>query len=249
MGRLAGKVALISGGARGLGESHARRFVAEGARVVIGDVLVDEGRALADDLGDAALFVELDVTDAQSWAGAVQATTDAFDTPTVLVNNAGIQNGGLIGSYDLADWDRIVAINLTGSFLGCRAVADPMIAAGKGGSIVNTSSISGFLGSVGTHGYSATKFAIRGLTKSVAVELAPHRIRCNSIHPAQVRTPMAEGIPEDFLQTPLGRAADATEVTNLALFLASDESSYCTGGEYLVDGGLTSTVPYNLPTG
>lgn len=248
MGRLDGKVALISGGSRGLGESHARRFVAEGARVVIGDVLVDDGRALADDLGDAALFVELDVTDAQSWAGAVQTTIDAFGTPTVLVNNAGIQNGGLIGSFPLQEWDRIVAINLTGTFLGCRAVADPMIANGKGGSIINTSSISGILGSVGTHGYSATKFAVRGLTKSVAVELAPHNIRCNSIHPAQVRTPMAEGIPENFLQTPLGRAADATEVTNLVLFLASDESSYCTGGEYLVDGGLTSTVPYNLPS-
>ncbi|GAB09814.1 3-alpha-(or 20-beta)-hydroxysteroid dehydrogenase [Gordonia araii NBRC 100433] len=248
MGRLDGKVALISGGARGLGASHARRFVDEGASVVIGDILVEEGKALADELGAAAAFAELDVTDADSWARAVEQTTERFGTPTILVNNAGIQNGGLIGSFDLGEWDRIVAINLTGSFLGCRAVADPMIAAGNGGSIINTSSISGFLGSVGTHGYSATKFAIRGLTKSVAVELAPHNIRCNSIHPAQARTDMAAGIPEDFLQTPLGRAADPAEITNVVLFLASDESSYCTGAEYLVDGGLTSTVPYNLPT-
>lgn len=247
MGRLKNKIALISGGSRGLGASHARRFVAEGARVMIGDVLVDEGRALAAELGDAAAFIELDVTDADAWQRAVDATTDAFGTPNVLVNNAGIQNGGLIGSFDLGDWDRIVAINLTGTFLGCRAVADPMIAASQGGSIINTSSISGILGSVGTHGYTATKFAIRGLTKSVAVELAPHNIRCNSIHPAQARTDMAAGIPETFLQTPLGRAADPAEVTNVALFLASDESSYCTGSEFLIDGGLTATIPLNLP--
>ncbi|QKT05879.1 SDR family oxidoreductase [Gordonia sp. X0973] len=248
MGRLDGKVAIISGGARGLGASHARRFVEEGARVVVGDILVDEGLALAAELGDAVEFTELDVTSADSWAKTVATTTDKFGTPTVLVNNAGIQNGGLIGSFDLGEWDRIVAINLTGTFLGCRAVADPMIAAGNGGSIVNTSSISGMLGSVGTHGYCATKFAIRGLTKSVAVELAPHNIRCNSIHPAQARTDMAAGIPETFLQTPLGRAADPAEITNLVLFLASDESSYCTGGEYPVDGGLTATVPFNAPS-
>ncbi len=247
MGRLENKIALISGGSRGLGASHARRFVAEGARVVIGDVLVDEGRALADELGDAAVFVDLDVTSADAWQRAVSTAAEAFGTPNVLVNNAGIQNGGLIGSFDLGDWDRIVAINLTGSFLGCRAVADPMIAAGNGGSIINTSSISGIVGSIGTHGYTATKFAIRGLTKSVAVELAPHNIRCNSIHPAQVRTDMAAGIPENLLQTPLGRAADPAEVTNLVLFLASDESSYCTGAEFLVDGGLTATTPLNLP--
>lgn len=247
MGRLDGKVAIISGGARGLGASHARRFVEEGARVVVGDILVDEGLALAAELGDAVEFTELDVTSADSWAKTVATTTEKFGTPTVLVNNAGIQNGGLIGSFDLGEWDRIVAINLTGTFLGCRAVADPMIAAGNGGSIVNTSSISGMLGSVGTHGYCATKFAIRGLTKSVAVELAPHNIRCNSIHPAQARTDMAAGIPETFLQTPLGRAADPAEITNLVLFLASDESSYCTGGEYPVDGGLTATVPFNAP--
>ncbi|MFT4200436.1 glucose 1-dehydrogenase [Gordonia sp. (in: high G+C Gram-positive bacteria)] len=247
-GRLDGKIALISGGSRGIGASHARRFVAEGAKVVVGDVLVDEGRALAKELGDDALFVELDVTDPASWSAAVEATTSRFGTPTVLVNNAGIQNGGLIGSFDLDEWNKIVAINLNGTFLGCRAVADPMIANGKGGSIINTSSISGILGSVGTHGYSATKFAVRGLTKSVAVELAPHNIRCNSIHPAQVRTDMAAGIPEDFLQTPLGRAADPAEITNVVLFLASDESSYCTASEFLIDGGLTSTVPYNMPS-
>lgn len=242
--RVAGKVALISGGARGLGESHARALVAEGAQVVIGDVLDREGEALADELGDSAFYVHLDVTDAAQWESAVEVTIGTFDTPTILVNNAGIQNGGLIGSFPLDEWQKILDINLTGTFLGCRAVADPMIAAGNGGSIINTSSIQGMRGAVGTHGYTATKFAVRGLTKSVAMELAPHKIRCNSIHPAQVRTEMTKGIPEDLLLTALGRAADPAEVSAMMLFLASDESSYCTGAEYLVDGGLTAGVPF-----
>lgn len=221
-------------------------MVAEGASVMIGDILADAGHALADELGDRAAFIGLDVTDPDQWAAAVTATADRFGAVTVLVNNAGIQEGGLIGSYPLESWNRALDINLTGTFLGCRAVADP-IAAGVGGAIVNTSSIQGRLGAIGVHAYAATKFAVRGLTKSVAVELAPHRIRVNAILPGQIRTDMTRGIPEDLLQTPLGRAADPAEVSALVVFLASDESSFCTGADYAVDGGLTATTPINLP--
>ncbi|MFC9895316.1 glucose 1-dehydrogenase [Nocardia sp. NPDC127579] len=243
MGRLTGKVALISGGARGMGAAHARAMVAHDARVVIGDILDDDGEALAKELGDSAVYVSLDVREKQPWVDAVAEAVRRFGALNVLVNNAGIANGNLITDFELAEWQRIVDINLTGTFLGIQAAVPPMIDAG-GGSIINISSVEGMRGSPGLHGYTATKFAVRGLTKSTALELAPHNIRVNSVHPGLISTPMTEGIPADFLQIPMARAADPAEVANLITFLASDESSYSTGAEFVIDGGLTVGIPH-----
>jgi 3alpha(or 20beta)-hydroxysteroid dehydrogenase len=243
MGRVDGKVALISGGARGMGASHARLLAAHGAAVVIGDILDDEGAALADELGAAARFVHLDVTRPQDWNGAAARAVGDFGKLDVLVNNAGIVNGSALQKFDLRQWQRIVDVNLTGTFLGMQVAADPMIAAG-GGSIINVSSIEGLRGTPWAHGYVATKWAVRGLAKSVAMELAPHNIRVNSIHPGLIRTPMTANIPEDLITIPLGRAADPIEVSNFVLFLASEESSYATGAEFVMDGGTVAGVPH-----
>ncbi|NKQ51782.1 glucose 1-dehydrogenase [Amycolatopsis sp. K13G38] len=243
MGRVEGKVAVITGGARGMGASHARLLVAEGARVVIGDILDDEGEKLAAELGDAARYIHLDVTRPDQWAQAVELATGEFGKLDVLVNNAGIVNGSTIQKFDLARWQKIIDVNLTGTFLGIQAVADAMIAAG-GGSIMNVSSVEGLRGSPWVHGYVATKWAVRGLAKSVALELAPHNIRVNSIHPGLIRTPMTANIPDDMVKAPLGRAADPIEVSTFVLFLASDESSYATGSEFVMDGGLVADVPH-----
>ncbi|MGW6121850.1 glucose 1-dehydrogenase [Nocardia sp. NPDC055165] len=243
MGRLAGKVAVISGGARGMGAAHARRFVAEGASVVIGDVLDDEGATVAKELGDAVAYRHLDVREPEQWVGIVAAAVEEFGGLHVLVNNAGIVNGNLLVDFALDEWQRIIDINLTGTFLGMQAAVPAMKEAG-GGSIVNISSVEGMRGSPGLHGYTATKFAVRGLTKSAALELAPQGIRVNSVHPGLISTPMTEGIPADFLQIPLARAAEPDEVSALVAYLASDESSYSTGAEFVVDGGLTVGVPH-----
>lgn len=243
MGRMAGRVALISGGAQGMGAQHARALAAEGAAVVIGDLLDDAGTVVAATIGEQAMFVHLDVTDEHSWAAAVAATVERFGSLSVLVNNAGIVNGNLIDQYEVAQWRAILDVNLTGTFLGIRASVPAMKAEGTG-SIINVSSVEGFRGSPGLHGYTATKFAVRGLTKSAALELAEYGIRVNSIHPGFVRTPMTDGIPEDFLTIPLGRGAEPAEVSAMVLFLACDESSYCTGSEFIVDGGLLSGVPH-----
>jgi 3alpha(or 20beta)-hydroxysteroid dehydrogenase len=243
MGRVDDKVALISGGARGIGEADARLLVAEGAKVVIGDVRDDEGKALADELGDAARYVHLDVTEAEDWASAVATAVQEFGKLNVLVNNAGIANGSTLQQFDRGQWDRIIAVNLTGTFLGMQAAADALIAAG-GGSIINVSSIEGIRGTPWAHGYVASKWGVRGLTKSVAMELAPHNVRVNSIHPGLIRTPLTAGIPEDMIQIPLGRAGDPIEVANFVLFLASDESSYATGAEFIMDGGAVQNVPH-----
>lgn len=243
MGRLTGKVALISGGARGMGAAHAKALVAEDARVVLGDVLDDEGAAVAAELGDNAAYVHLDVRQPEDWRKAVGVAVERFGSLSVLVNNAGIVNGNLLVAFELAEWQRIIDINLTGTFLGMQAATPAMIEAG-GGSIINISSVEGMRGSPGLHGYTATKFAVRGLTKSTALELAQYKIRVNSVHPGLIRTPMTENIPEDFLQIPLGRGADPAEVSALVTFLASDESSYSTGAEFVVDGGLTVGVPH-----
>ncbi|MFI6773631.1 glucose 1-dehydrogenase [Nocardia sp. NPDC050412] len=243
MGRLTGKVALISGGARGMGAAHGRALAAEDARVVLGDILDEEGAALAEEIGDNAAYVHLDVREKQQWQDAVAEAVQRFGSLNVLVNNAGIVNGNLLVDFELSEWQRIIDINLTGTFLGMQAATLAMIEAG-GGSVINISSVEGMRGSPGLHGYTATKFAVRGLTKSTALELAQYGIRVNSIHPGLIRTPMTDGIPEDFLQIPLGRAADPSEVSALVTYLASDESSYSTGAEFVIDGGLTVGVPH-----
>jgi 3alpha(or 20beta)-hydroxysteroid dehydrogenase len=237
--RLAGKVALVSGGARGMGASHARALAAEGARVVLGDILDPEGELVAKGIGDAARYIHLDVTQPDDWTAAVALAAGEFGGLDILVNNAGIMNFGMIEDYELSEWHKILDINLTGVYLGIRAVVAPMKAAGRG-SIINISSIEGIGGTIATHGYTATKFAVRGLTKSVALELGPSGIRVNSIHPGLIKTPMTDWVPEDIFQTALGRAAEPEEVSNLVVYLASDESSYSTGSEFVVDGGCTA---------
>ena len=242
-GRLAGKVALVSGGARGMGASHAKAMVAHGATVVCGDILDDEGQAVAAELGDAARYVRLDVTRPEDWQHAVTTAVTEFGGVDILVNNAGILNIGTVEDYELSEWHRILDINLTGVFLGIRAVTPTMKAAGHG-SIINISSIEGMAGTVGCHGYTATKFAVRGLTKSTALELGPFGIRVNSVHPGLVKTPMADWVPENIFQSALGRIAQPHEVSNLVVYLASDESSYSTGAEFVVDGGTLAGLAH-----
>ena len=237
--RLAGKVALVSGGARGMGASHVRMLVAEGAKVVFGDILDDEGKAVAAELGDEARYLRLDVTKPEDWEAAVATAISEYGGIDVLVNNAGIINVGFLEDYAISEWQRILDVNLTGVFLGIRSVVKPMKEAGRG-SIINISSIEGIAGTIACHGYTATKFGVRGLTKSAAMELGPSGIRVNSIHPGLIKTPMTDWVPDDLFQTALGRAADPNEVSSLVIYLASDESSYSTGSEFVEDGGTTA---------
>ena len=246
VGRVEGKVALISGGARGMGASHARLLVEEGAKVVIGDILDDEGKALAAEInaiGDAARYVHLDVTQPDQWDAAVATATSEFGKLDVLVNNAGIVALGQLKNFDLAKWQKVIDVNLTGTFLGMRVAVEPMTAAG-GGSIINVSSIEGLRGAPAVHPYVASKWAVRGLAKSAALELAPLNIRVNSIHPGFIRTPMTAKLPEDMVTIPLGRPGESREVSTFVVFLASDESSYATGSEFVMDGGLVTDVPH-----
>ncbi len=243
MGRVDDKVALISGGARGMGAADARMLVAEGAKVVIGDILDDAGAALAEDLGESARYVHLDVTSAEDWKAAVDAAVQTFGKLNVLVNNAGIVQLAPLKTADMTRWQKVLDVNLTGPMLGIKAVIDPMIAAG-GGSIINVSSIEGLRGAVWMHSYVASKWGLRGLTKSAALELAPEKIRVNSIHPGFVRTPMTKHLPDDVVQAPMGRPGTPEEVASFVVFLASDESSFATGSEFVMDGGLVTDVPH-----
>lgn len=242
MARLDGSVALVSGGARGLGAAYVRALHAAGAAVVVGDVLVDEAEHLAADLGPGVLAVPLDVTSEESWAGAVEAAA-ALGVVDVLVNNAGIANAGRLERYGKDQWDAVIAVNLTGTFLGARAVVPGMRAAGRG-SIVNISSVEGMRGDAGLHGYVASKFGVRGLTKSLAVELGPAGIRVNSVHPGFVVTPMTERLDASRQRIPLGRTATPDDVVGAVLFLASADSAYVTGTELVVDGGMIAGVPH-----
>jgi 3alpha(or 20beta)-hydroxysteroid dehydrogenase len=241
--KLDGEVALVSGGARGMGETHIRALLAEGARVVIADILDAEGTALAAELGDGALFVHLDVTEERSWADAVAAAENAFGPVTVLVNNAGIANAGPLEQYTLELWNQIIAVNLTGVFLGMKAVVDGMKRA-KHGSIINISSVEGLRGGAYLHGYVATKFGVRGLTKSASQELGGFGVRVNSVHPGYIETPMTAGIDSKQLQIPQHRAGRPEEVSKMIVFLASEDSSYSTGAEFVVDGGMTAGIPH-----
>lgn len=245
MGRVDGKVALISGGARNIGGASARMLVAEGANVVIGDLLDDEGAALADELGENARYVHLDVTSDADWRAAVEFTVAEFGLLNVLFNNAGIFNGGQLQRYKTEQWQQMIDVNLTGAFLGMRASADAIIAAG-GGSIINTSSIEGLRGTPWAHGYVASKWGLTGLTKSAAMELAPQGVRVNSIHPGRISTPATDQMPEGLIPIPLGRPGLPEEVAACVVFLASDESSFSTGSEFVVDGGTVMHIPTNI---
>jgi 3alpha(or 20beta)-hydroxysteroid dehydrogenase len=253
MGRLDGKVALITGGARGMGKAHARHFVAEGARVVIGDVLDDKGAYVAGKLGaEVCRYVYHDVTSEQEWTAAVGATVDAFGRLDILVNNAGVLINATIAEMTLAEFRQVIDVNLVGCWLGVRAVIGPMTATG-GGSIVNISSIEGFAGAAGLSAYSAAKFGIRGVTRVAAQELGHLGIRVNSVHPGGVLTRMvmesAKSFtavdPEQFIKNmPIPRFAEPAEISRLVAFLASDEASYSTGAEFVADGGILSGPGY-----
>jgi len=245
VGRVDGKVVLISGGARNIGGASARMLVAEGAKVVIGDLLDEEGAALADELGDNARYVHLDVTRDEDWRAAVELTVAEFGKLNVLFNNAGIFNGGQLQRYKQEQWQQMLDVNLTGAFLGMRAAADAIIAAG-GGSIINTSSIEGLRGTPWAHGYVASKWGLTGLTKSAAMELAPQGVRVNSLHPGRISTPATDQMPPDLIPIPLGRPGLPDEIATFVVFLASDESSFATGSEFVVDGGTVMHIPTNI---
>ncbi|MGY3614161.1 glucose 1-dehydrogenase [Bradyrhizobium sp. USDA 10063] len=242
MGRVKDKVILVTGGARGMGAAHARLLVAEGARVVVTDILHIEGEALAAQLGGSAVYVPQDVTQPKEWAEAVANAELRFGALHGLVNNAGIANMASIEQFPLDQWNKTLAVNLTGVFLGMQA-ALPAIRRAGGGSIVNVSSVEGLRGSAGLHAYVASKFGVRGITKSAALEAAASGVRINSIHPGFIATPMTESFQSSLFPVPLGRAAEPQEVSQVVLFLLSDESSYLTGSEIVIDGGLTVGVP------
>ncbi len=254
MGRLEGKVALVSGAARGMGQAEARLFAAEGAKVVLCDVIDDEGKAAASEIGANAIFQHLDVTSEEDWAAATAATTAAFGKLDVLVNNAGIGEMVSFAKMTLEDYRRVTEVNQTGVFLGMKAAIEPMTAAG-GGSIVNISSIDGLVGATHVLHYIASKWAVRGMTKAAAMELASRGIRVNSVHPGFIHTmignregtssPDTRGLLDAFTKrwTPLGRTGEPEDIAKLVLFLASDDSAYSTGSEFVADGGMIAGYP------
>ena len=244
MGRLDGKVALITGAARGQGEAEARLFAAEGARVVLGDVLDTDGERVAADIGPNALYWHHDVSRAHSWDAFVQAAIARFGPPDVLVNNAGILLIAPIATITLEEYRRVIDVNQIGCLLGMQAVIPSMTARG-GGAIVNISSTCGLQGTAGLVAYVSSKFAIRGMTKTAAIELGPLKIRVNAICPGGIDTAMGRGDDFGAVDTsayfsglPVPRIGRPDEVALAAVFLASDEASYCTGAELVVDGGM-----------
>ena len=249
--RLDGKVAFISGGARGMGATEAKLFASEGAAVVFGDVLEKEGRrteAEIIDSGGKGIFIHLDVASEKSWEKAISTTTDKFGKLNILVNNAGVSGRALIEDTSVEEWNRIMDVNAKGTFLGTKA-ALPELKKADGASIINISSQLGIVGSdLGVSAaYQASKGAVRLFTKATALEYASEGIRCNSVHPAPVNTELtavSRENPEVFAKTksniPLGRFAEPMEIAKAVLYLASDESSFMTGSELVVDGGWTA---------
>lgn len=244
--RLAGKIAIVTGGARGQGAAIVRAFVAEGAKVAIADVAEADGQALAAELGGSARFVRHDVSDPGSWTRLVEEVDQAFGPVNVLVNNAGVLRFGAVETMPLEEFDLLIAVNLRGCFLGMQSVARTMRKNG-GGSIINASSIEGLGGMAFCTAYAATKFAIRGMSKAAAIELGPKGIRVNSVHPGMIDTDMTREHGGDAAmeygasKVALKRVGVPEDVAPLYVYLASEESSYVTGGEFAVDGGATAT--------
>jgi 3alpha(or 20beta)-hydroxysteroid dehydrogenase len=241
--KLEGRVALVTGGARGMGEAHARALTREGARVVIGDVLIAEGATVAEDLGESAGFVALDVTDEDSWEDAVRFAEDTYGPISVLVNNAGVLAVDPIVDLELAEWRRVIDTNLTGAFLGMKTVHPSMRRAG-GGAIVNVSSMAAYIAVAPASAYTASKWGLRGLTKAAAIEFGPDRIRVNSLHPGMIKTPMIEGASDEVTQAaryPIPRFGTSEEVATTMLHIVCD-ATYSTGSEFCVDGGILAGI-------
>lgn len=254
MQRLPGKVAIITGGSRGQGEATARLFAEHGATVIIADVLDEAGTALAAEIGPAAHYRHLDVSDEANWAELVEWTISQFGKIDILINNAAINLMKRFNRNSKADLERILGVNLVGTFLGMRAVSPQMIER-KAGAIVNISSVNGLRGTWGMAAYDASKWGVRGMSKSAALEFGVHGVRVNSIHPGAIDTPMlnpdgkADGSKlANSFNLPMGRVGQPLEVANASLFLASDEASYISGAELAVDGAWTAGVMSNIDT-
>ncbi|MFD5438107.1 SDR family oxidoreductase [Kitasatospora sp. NPDC127067] len=250
MNDLTGKTVIVTGGARGLGAEAARLAVASGANVVITDVLEEDGRTTAAELGERARFVRHDVTSEEDWQRVVDFAVAEFGGLHGLVNNAGISTGTLLADESVEHFRKVLDINLTGVFIGMKTAVPAMRAAG-GGSIVNISSAAGLMGLALTAGYGASKWGVRGLSKIGAVELGTERIRVNSVHPGMTYTPMTASVgirrgEGNYPNTPMGRVGEAPEIAGAVVYLLSDDSSYVTGAELAVDGGWTAgpTVKY-----
>lgn len=247
MAKLEGKIAVITGAAQGMGASHARKFVEEGAKVVITDINLEAAQALADELGENAAAMKLDVSKADNWAEVLEKTEEVFGVTNVLVNNAGVGIFKPLEELTEADFRLTFEIDELGVFLGMKTVAPYMKKAG-GGSIVNISSVDGLVSAPTAIAYSASKHAVTGMTKGAAAELGVHKIRVNSVHPGVIESPMAEqGDVAEIIKKleqdiPLRRRAKVEEVSNLVIYLASDDSSYSTGSQFVVDGGMISDL-------
>lgn len=243
MERLKNKVAIITGGARGMGAAHVRLFVREGAKVVFTDLNEEEGRILEQEMGSNAKFIKHDVTDSEGWNNVIEETEKIFGAVNILVNNAGIAANKSILEMTEGEYRKIVDINQVSVFLGIKSVISSMKKVDNA-SIINISSMNGIIG--GAIGYTDTKFAVRGMTKAAALQLSPFGIRVNSVHPGVIETPMVtegavgEATKQFAKQIPMRRIAKPEEVSNLVLYLASDESSYSTGSEFIIDGGITA---------